>query len=109
MEKEATTQENKDWAEMSDGEEPEADNNEQEMQVKKEKKKKIPQAKKGFKNDRGDYVVTSIFVPDLRGGVNGEKKEKAYDSDSDSDTEYDDEDDTKEVKKVEEEKKGKSF
>jgi hypothetical protein len=28
MEKEATTQENKDWAEMSDGEEPEADNNE---------------------------------------------------------------------------------
>lgn len=96
QEEKPVAQEKKEWAEMSDDDEPEADSKDQEQEVKKEKKKKIPQAKKGFKNDRGDYVVTSIVVPDLRSGV--DKKEKEVVASSDSDTEYDDEDDTKEVK-----------
>ena len=96
QEEKPVAQEKKEWAEMSDDDEPEADSKDQEQEVKKEKKKKIPQAKKGFKNDRGDYVVTSIVVPDLRSGV--DKKEKEVVESSDSDTEYDDEDDTKEVK-----------
>lgn len=98
--------EKKDWAEMEDDEEPEADAEKEQAEVKKEKKKKVPAAKKGFKNDRGDYVVTSIVVPDLR--VGAEKKEKRQDSDSESDSGYDDEDDSKDQKKHEEEVKGKS-
>lgn len=100
----------KDWAEMSDGEEPEAEAKEEEKSHTIKKKQKVPAAKKGFKNDRGDYVVTSINIPDTRTGVNKEKKEKEDDDDSDSDTSYGDEDDAKEeVKKTEEPKKEGKF
>jgi hypothetical protein len=101
----------KDWAEMEDDEDPEADAEREqadaEKAAKKEKKKRIPQAKKGFKNDRGDYVVTSIVVPDLRAG--GEAKEKKDEDSSSSETEYDDEDDSKDQKQPKEEAKGKLF
>lgn len=80
-----------DWAEMSDGEE-EEEQQEQTQNVEKDKKK-VPAAKKGFKNDRGDYVVTTIDLPDMVPKKNdGEQKDEV----TDSDTEYDDEDDVKE-------------
>ena len=49
---------------MSDGEE-EVEEQEQ-TQAVKEEKKKVPATKKGFKNDRGDYVVTTIDLPDMK-------------------------------------------
>lgn len=57
-----------DWAEMSDGEEPEQETKDEEKAKITIKKKKIPAAQKGFKNDRGDYVVTTINIPDMRTG-----------------------------------------
>jgi len=68
----------------------------------------VPAAKKGYKNDRGDYVVTTIEIHDTRVGI---KKENAEDeeSESDSDTEYDEEDDVKEDPKAEVKKEGKLF
>lgn len=70
----ASKEEKKDWAEMSDGEEPE-DVKEDDKAKVTVKKKKIPAAQKGFKNDRGDYVVTTINIPDMRTGVNKEDNE----------------------------------
>jgi hypothetical protein len=95
----ATTEDaKKDWAEMSDGEEPEVETQDEEKVEITIIKKKIPVTQKGFKNKQGDYVVTKIDIPDMRTGVNktddGEPLE-----DSDEDTEYDEEDDTKEEKK----------
>ena len=55
----------KDWAEMSDDGEDETEEQQQDPSTEKEKKK-VPAAKKGFKNERGDYVVTSIDLPDMR-------------------------------------------
>ena len=78
----------KDWAEMSDGEEPEADAKEDEKAKITIKKKKIPAAQKGFKNDRGDYVVTTINIPDMRTGVAKEGEDGEPVDDSDSDTSY---------------------
>ena len=95
---------NKDWAEMSDGDE-EVEETEQTQQAEEKEKKKIPAAKKGFKNDRGDYVVTDIDIGELRSNAKKEQKEKA--EETDSDTEYDDEDDVKEEAQVEEKKEGK--
>lgn len=89
----------KDWAEMSDGEEPEADAAEDKAKITI-KKKKVPAAQKGFKNDRGDYVVTSINIPDMRTGVNKKDEDGQPVEESDSDTEYDEEDDSKEEKKA---------
>ena len=102
--KEENKKGNKDWAEMSDGEE-EVEETEQTQQVEEKEKKKVPAAKKGFKNDRGDYVVTTIDIGDMRSTAKKEQKEK--EEESDSDTEYDDEDDAKEETKVEEKKEGK--
>ena len=51
---------------MSDGEEPEVETKDDEKAKITIKKKKIPAAQKGFKNDRGDYVVTTINIPDMR-------------------------------------------
>ena len=78
----------KDWAEMSDGEEPEADAKEDEKAKITIKKKKIQAAQKGFKNDRGDYVVTTINIPDMRTGVAKEGEDGEPVDDSDSDTSY---------------------
>lgn len=86
---------------MSDGGEEEPspdktkDEEEAEAAAKKEAKKKIPPPKKGTKNDRGDYVVTTIDIPDMRTGLK-DNKEKLLIPDSDSDSGYDDEDDKKE-------------
>lgn len=72
--------------------------NEQETQPEqaepKEEVKKpyIPPTKKGFKNDKGDYVVTSINIPDLRDGLKDKKETRQIESDSDSDEGYGDED-----------------
>ena len=104
-------QDKKAWAEMSDEEVEEPVQQEEQAVEQKEEvvpKKKIPQAKKGFKNDRGDYVVTSINIPDLRTNIKKTNENKTFvDSDSDSDEGYGDEEeeDTKEVK---EEKEGRS-
>ena len=101
----------KDWAEMSDGEEPEQEATQEDKAKITIKKKKIPAAQKGSKNDRGDYVVTTINIPDMRTGVN-KKDEDGQDVDeSDSDSGYDEEDDAKEEKKAaaSEKKEGKYY
>ena len=41
-----------------------------------EKKVVIPPTKKGFKNKQGDYVVTTINIPDMRDGLKAEKAAK---------------------------------
>jgi len=65
-------------------------------------KKIIPPAKKGSKNERGDYVVTTIDIPDMRTGMKVIEN-KLEDSDSDSEEGYGDEDEpVKEETKVEE-------
>ena len=74
----------------------------------KPKKKVIP-GKKGVKNQHGDYVVTSIDIPDHRSGIKKDKQKGEQDSDSSSDEGYGDEDDTQEQPKPQEEvKEGKS-
>lgn len=116
------TKKTNDWAEMSDdnGDENETDVKKTDQEVndqakegeqaeeEKPKMKKIP-GKKGVKNAQGDYVVTSIDIPDHRSGMkkkneNGENEE----SDSSSDEGYGDEDDAPvEAKPVEKTKEGK--
>lgn len=54
------------WAEMSDGEDAEQ---EEEKVAPAEPKKNIPVPKKGTKNKGGDYVVTKIDIPDFRDGI----------------------------------------
>lgn len=102
--KEANKDEKQDWAEMSNDEDDEpnqAAKEEEKVEEKKEVKKVIPPAKKGSKNARGDYVVTTIDIPDMRTGMR-DAKDNAEESDSDSDEGYGDEDEPKEEKKVEE-------
>ena len=41
-----------------------------------EKRVVIPSTKKGFKNKQGDYVVTTINIPDMRDGLKAEKAAK---------------------------------
>ena len=92
------------WAEMSD----EHVDEDEQIEVEVEKPKKIKPAKKGTKNRDGDYVITTLDIPDMRTGMR-EAKEKtglAAEIDSDSDTEYDEEDDNKEAA-VEEKVEGK--
>ena len=74
------------WAEMSDDEPEEIEESKKEHTIKLAKKSK------DFKNARGDYVVTTIDIPDMRTGVKGEDGEEEADS-SDSDEGYGDEDD----------------
>ena len=95
-----------DWAEMSDDEAAVAEGQEDEADKSKaEKPKKKIQGKKGFKNERGDYVVTSIDIPDMRTGVKKDGDGDKVESESDSDDVYDDEDDEKDnAPKVEEKK-----
>ena len=61
------------WADMSDGEaDGDKDGADQENEEKTHtiiQKPKPPAPKKGTKNERGDYVVTSIDIPDMRTGV----------------------------------------
>ena len=101
----------KDWAEMSDGEEPEQEATQEDKAKITIKKKKIPAAQKGFKNDRGDYVVTKINIPDMRTGVNKKDEDGQIVDESDSDSGYDEEDDAKEEQKaaVSEKKEGKYY
>jgi len=92
------------WAEMSDNdaeEQPEENEEVKKEHVIKPAKKKVPAEQKGIKNARGDYVVTSIDIPDLRAGVKKDKdgNDQAEDDD-DTDTEYDEEDDAKETTQV---------
>lgn len=59
---------------MSDGEGADADKDAADQEGEEEAqvivaKPKPPPTKKGVKNDRGDYVVTSIDIPDMRTGV----------------------------------------
>jgi hypothetical protein len=100
-----------DWAEMSDdNEEPEQEEAKDAAPVEKAAKpKKIPAEQKGTKNNRGDYVVTTINIPDMRSGF--KKNEDGTDmiDQDDSDTEYDEETDVKETAVVEEAKEGKSY
>jgi len=88
------------WADMSDGQ-PEEEETADKQHVIKPAKKKA----KGFKNKQGDYVVTSIDIPDMRSGMKKDGEAES-EEESDSDTEYDEEDDVKEAVK-EEEKSGK--
>ena len=97
----------KDWAEMSDGEEPE--DTKEDEKAKITIKKKTPAAQKGFKNDRGDYVVTTINIPDMRSGVNKNDEDGNPAQDSDSDTSYGEETDAKATQVVEETKKEGKF
>ena len=86
------------WAEMSDGEE--HDQEEEAEAVESKPKKFIPPPKKGTKNKQGDYVVTKLDIPDFRDGVK-ERDENNEDDDSSSDEGYGDEDDTNNTKPVE--------
>ena len=110
----------KEWAEMSDEDEEIGANTEDKKdqavegedaqnQVSKQKFKgkskgdNIPPAQKGFKNERGDYVVTSINILDTRTDIRKERDEddeEADDSESESEG-YGEEDDTKETQKDE--------
>ena len=102
----AKTDQKKDWAEMSDVDEDNehADDAQKKEEDKEKPKKKIP-AKKGFKNDRGDYVVTTIDIPDMRTGMRKEGGNAAGGEETDSDSVYDDEDDTKEQQQAATEEK----
>ena len=62
----------------------------------------IPKAKKGIKNDKGDYIVTGFVIEDTRTGMKkkGENNDNEEDED-DSDEFYGDEDDKKEETKKE--------
>jgi len=62
------------WAEMSDGDDGEQE--EEKVAAPVEPKKYIPPARKGTKNKGGDYVVTTLDIPDFRDGIKGEKKEE---------------------------------
>ena len=68
-------------------------------QKNKGKREFISTAQKGFKNDRGDYVVTSINIPDMRTDVKKNQDEDSEDVDpSDSESEgYGDEEDSKDT------------
>jgi hypothetical protein len=78
------------WAEMSDGEVDEPEVEEPVEEKEEEVKIVIPPPMKGTKNKGGDYVVTSIDIPDLRDGV--KSKANGDDEDeSDSDEGYGDE------------------
>jgi len=48
--------------------------------------------KKGSKNARGDYVVSTIDIPDMRKGLSKGDVKKAEVTDSDSDEGYGEED-----------------
>ena len=104
MDKTETDKKAEAWADMSDGEEAEHHDNMEAEEKKVVKKKNIPKAQKGVKNDRGDYVVTKIEIADARADAKKERENAQKDEDSDSDTEYDDEDDVKEEAKEEEPK-----
>ena len=59
---------------MSDGEGADADKDAADQEGEEQAEviiaqPKPPPTKKGIKNDRGDYVVTSIDIPDMRTGV----------------------------------------
>lgn len=71
------------------------------------KPKKVKPAQKGTKNKEGDYIVTSIDIPDNRTGIKKGEEGAAGEGEEeeDSDTEYDEEDDTKEAQAVPEETK----
>ena len=92
---------------MSDDAEEEDQQQEEKQHTIKVVKKKIPPTVKGTKNSQGDYVVTTIDIPDIRTGIKKDGGEVNDEDESDSDTEYDDEDDTKETAAVEESKTGK--
>ena len=59
---------------MSDGEGADADKDAADQEIEEQAKVIVskplpPPTKKGVKNDRGDYVVSTIDIPDMRTGV----------------------------------------
>ena len=104
--KDANKEEKQDWAEMSnDEEEEQAPKEEEKVEEKPVPKKIIPPGKKGTKNVRGDYVVSTIDIPDMRTGMKQGAENAADDDDSSSDEGYGDEEEpAKEEVKVEEAK-----
>jgi len=107
---EADAKKTDNWAEMSDDNEEaeqEAKAENERMEAIKEAKKKIPATQKGIKNKQGDYVVTTIDIPDIRTGFKNKNEDGVEVDSSDTDTEYDEEDDTKEAPKEEEKVEGK--
>lgn len=105
MSQQEAEKKNENWAEMSDEHE-EEEAEEQKQQAEKPPKKKA--APKGAKNKDGDFIVTTIDIPDMRTGIKGGKDDDEDDEDSDSDEGYGDEDDTTAQPVAEETKEGKS-
>lgn len=96
---------NKDWAEMSDGEAEEAEQEDKDkeqkekMHVVKEKKVKPPPAKKGRKNQQGDYIVDKIEIEDNRVGMKKKAEDGEEDESDSDDTDYGNEDDAQDQAK----------
>jgi hypothetical protein len=89
MDQKDAEKKNDNWAEMSD--EHEEEEVEETKQVEKPKKKAAP---KGSKNKDGDFIVTTIDIPDMRAGIKGEGDDDEDEEDSESDEGYGEEDDT---------------
>jgi len=102
------TQKTEDWAEMSDNGEEEEEEKQQDANA--EEKPKVKKPIKGTKNKDGDYVITTLDIPDMRTGINKAEKTgvAAAISDDSSDEGYGDEDEpAEETPAVEEKKEGK--
>jgi len=107
LEMEQDKKETKNWAEMSDedGENEQINDTQPEKEqnhVIKQKSKAadIPPPIKGKKNERGDYIVTTINIPDFKTEKKAKDEEESVESDSESEG-YGDEDDAQEVVKEE--------
>lgn len=93
---------------MSDNGEEEEEEKQQEANA--EEKPKIKKAVKGTKNKDGDYVVTSINIPDMRTGISKNEKTgaaAAIEDDSSDEGYGDEEDNAEQTPAVEENKEGK--
>lgn len=109
MDKVQTTEvekKNDNWAEMSDEhEEEEVEDTKEKQQTEKPKKRAAP---RGTKNKDGDFIVTTIDIPDTRSGVKGNDDDSDEDDEeSESDEGYGDEEDTTTQPVQEESKEGK--
>ena len=88
------------WADLSDADEGADDQNadapftrgEESKKTEQPKPVRVPNAKKGIKNVRGDYIVTKIEIPDIKSKKDGENKNKESEEESSSDEGYGEED-----------------
>ena len=90
------------WAEMSD--EQDGADEQAAVEVKKPvipKGTKNQTVKKGVKNDRGDYIITKIEIPDNRIHKENEEKEGQEVEESSSDEGYGDEEEQTQQEVVE--------